>query len=268
MAFWGCSFSFNGIPCEDFDLMVYNLDGASQSSGKFATGVSISEETVSRRWKPFFYGTQFKNKLSFTLVFGINLKRIENRRYLNRHELEEIATWLTGHNEYLWLEIHQEDLEHIRYKCIVTALEIVDTEMMPVALRATFTCDSPYAYMYPQTFEFPINGETDISFFNESSHNGYYMPIVEYEFQGSQSLQIVNHTDKDDVCSLKNLPLAIQKVTIDNDHCIITTDDGSLNPYPYFNFHFLRLVRGINELTVTGNGVLRIICEFPINVGG
>jgi len=268
MAFWGCSFSFNGIPCEDFDLMMYNIDGTSHSSGKFATGVSISEDVVAHRWKPFFYGTQFKDKLTFSIVFGANQERVDKGLYLTRYELDAIATWLTGYNEYHWLEIHQEDLEFVRYRCIITALEIVEIENMPWALKATVTCDSPYAYMYPQTFEYPIDGETEIDFHNESSHNGYYMPKIEFDLNGSQSFSIVNNSDDGYACSFSDLPSAIKSVTIDSDHCIITTNDGSINPYPYFNFNFVRFVRGVNTLTVTGKGTMRIICEFPINVGG
>lgn len=268
MAFWGCSFSFNGIPCDDYDLMMYSVDGTDFSAGKFATGVSIVEDTVSTRWKPYFYGTQLKDKLTFSIVFGVNQKRIDKQLFLTRYELEIIASWLTGHNEYMWLEIHQEDLEFVRYKCIATALEIVEIEKMPWALKATFTCDSPYAYMYPQTFEYQINGDTTISFHNESSHNGYYMPKIEFDLKGSQSFSITNHTDGDNICAFTDLPTVINKVIIDNDHCIVTTNDSSLNPYPYFNFKFMRFKRGVNELTVTGNGVMRIICEFPINVGG
>lgn len=268
MAFWGSSFSFNGVPCEDFDLMMYNIDGATHSEGKFATGVSIIEEKVASRWKPLFYGTQLKNKLSFSMVFGVNQKRIDSRKYLNRYELAEIASWLSGHNEYMWLEIHQEDLEYVRYRCIVTDLEIIEIEMLPWALKATFTCDSPYAYMHPQTFEYAINGSTDIIFYNESSHNGYYMPKIDFELGESQSFSLLNQTDNNRLCAFTDLPTAIQSVGIDNERGIITTNDLSLNPYPYFNFNFFRLLRGENYLTVTGNGILRIICEFPVNVGG
>lgn len=268
MAFWGCSFSFNGIPCEDFDLMMYEIDGTSHSSGKFASGVSISEDIVSHRWKPFFYGTQFKDKLTFSIVFGVNQTRVDRQQYLERDELEVIATWLTGHNEYLWLEIYQEDLEPVRYKCIVTALDIVELETVPWALKATIVCDSPYAYRHPQTYEYVIDGETAIDFYNESSLNGYYMPIIEFALNGSQSFSIVNQSDNNRQCAFSGLPSAIRTVRIDNDHCIVTTNDNGINPYPYFNFNFVKFVKGDNRLIVTGNGVMRIICEFPVNVGG
>lgn len=178
MAFWGHSFTFNDIPCEDFELMIYDIDGTSQSTGKFSSGVTVIEDKVSAHWKPYFYGVKLDNKLKFTMVFGVNQKRVDENKFLDRYELEAIAAWLTGHNKYMWLEIQQEDLAYVRYKCIVTGLEMVEFGMLPWALRATIECDSPYAYLYPQTFEYTVNGEQTISFYNESSHNGYYMPVL------------------------------------------------------------------------------------------
>ena len=268
MAFWGSSFSFNGIPCEDFELMMYSIDGTTHSAGKFASGVSIIEQKIATRWKPYFYGTQLKDKLSFSIVFGVNEERINKHEFLLRDELEKVAAWLSGHNEYMWLEIYQEDMEYIRYHCIVTELEIVEFDLIPWALKATFECDSPYAYMQPQTYEYDINGSADIVFYNESSHNGYYMPIIEFDLTGSQSFSLMNRTDNNRLFSFTDLPASITNVCIDNDHGIITTNDDGLNPYPYFNFHFFRLLRGENHLTITGNGTLRIICEFPVNAGG
>lgn len=51
MAFWGNSFVFNDIPCDDYDLMLYDVGSTAQGSGNFASGVSIIEETLPSRYK-------------------------------------------------------------------------------------------------------------------------------------------------------------------------------------------------------------------------
>lgn len=38
MAFWGNSFVFNDIPCDDYDLMLYDVGSTAQGSGNFASG--------------------------------------------------------------------------------------------------------------------------------------------------------------------------------------------------------------------------------------
>lgn len=265
--FWGKSFSFNGIPCEDFDLMLYHIGGNSHSAGKFASGVSIVEERLPSRWKPIFYGTKNDNKLEFTIVFGANPERATAKKSLDRYELEAIANWLTGHNEYLWLGIEQDDLEYARYRCIITNLEMIEYGMMPWALKANVVCDGPYAYLYPQTYEYEITDKATLHFFNESGHVGYYMPILEI-VGCSSDFRIINHSDNNREFVISGLVGAPKDFYVDNDLGIMTCSDSLINPYEHFNFNFFRLVNGDNYLEIKGNCTLRITCEFPVNVGG
>ena len=49
---------------------------------------------------------------------------------------------------------------------------------------------------------------------------------------------------------------------------MIMTDANGTNLYPYWNKKTFRLQRGDNNLTITGNGTVSILTEFPVNVGG
>lgn len=266
MAFWGCSFVFDEVPCEEYDLMMYDIGGTSNSSGKFASGVSIMEDKTAYRYTPFFYGTKIEDKLKFQLVFGVNQDRIDQDKYLERDELEAIATWLTGHNRYKWLYINQNDLTQIGYRCIITGLDLIEFGMVPYALRATVECDSPYAYLPPQSFEYNIDGTARIRFFNDSGHNGYYMPKLEIS-PTTRNFKIKNITDGNREFAFTNIPTSVSTIDVDNEYEIISFRDEEINPYLYFNYKFLRLVRGVNELQITGKGKLKILCEFPVNVG-
>lgn len=268
MAFWGHSFAFDGIPCEDFDLMIYDIGSNTQSNGKFASTVNIIEDKVAARYKPYFYGITYENRLEFTLIFGANQKRIDKQKYLDRYELEAIASWLTGRDQYLWLDIEQDDLEYVRYKCIVTGLDMVEYGNLPWALKADIVCDSPYAYMYPQTFTFNVSGTQTVTFYNESSHNGFYRPAeMSITLPDGGDFSIENLSDKNRIFAFSGVPASIRHIHVNNDLGIIA-GDGGINVYPYFNFRFFRLVKGDNILKITGNGKLGITCEFPINAGG
>ena len=267
MAFWGKAFIFNEYPCEEFELMLYDVGGDTQGGGAFASTVSIIEEVVGNRWKPYFYGVRYEKKLEMEIVFGVNQRRLDAEKYLDRYEIDEIASWLTGHDGYRWLEIEQEDMEYIRYRCIISDLSIVSYGHIPWAMKATIICDSPYGYLYPQEFEYEIDGETEFEFVNESSHNGYYMPMVEIRPAGGNTFSIQNMTDGGRTMTFTNLPETVGSITVDCDTCVIT-NDRDLNLYQYFNFQYLRLARGYNTIKATGNGTLIIRCEFPINAGG
>ena len=265
MSFYGKAFAFNSIPCEAYELMAYEL-GSSDRGGEIASTVTIEEELVGNRQKPYFYGVKHEGKLEIDLVFGANQRRIDEGKYLDRYEIDAIANWLTGHDQYLWLEIEQPDLRMVHYHCICTSLEIVTYGNVPWSLQATFECDSPYGYMDSEEFTYNIYGTQEISFFNRSCANGYYYPEIEI-VQSGGTFKIVNETDGDREFALTGYPQAVQHVYVDNDHCIITNDQD-LNLYPYFNNKFFRLKKGYNDLVVTGTGTLIIKCMFQVNTGG
>lgn len=277
MAFWGHSFSFNGIPCEDFGLMLYDIGEHRNSAGSFASTSTVIEDKTAKRWKPIFYGVKHDNKLEFSLVFGVNPDRIESHHHLDRGELDAIASWLTGHNEYHWLEFDQDDMMGVRYCAMITSLKVVEYGRLPWAFEATVVCDSPYAYQYPRVFEYDVGPGDTIAFYNESCHNGYFYPKIELTINEQvvdskpvtvrSTFSIVNVTDNNRKFEFNVIELFGKTVVVDNDLGIISAD-GVINPYQYFNFNFLRLVKGYNTLKFDGYGKLKIICEFPINVGG
>lgn len=266
MAFFGKAFIFDSVPCEAYDLMMYNIGSEKQGGGGFASIPTIEEEAVGKKWKPYFYGVRFESKLEIEMVFGVNQRRLDDEKYLDRYELSEIASWLTGHEEYKWLDIEQEDMTHVRYHVICQGLSIVDYEMIPMALKATFICDCPYGYLRDEEYTYTVNGTSNISLFNKSSVNGYYMPNLEITQTGG-TFSITNVTDGNRVFSFTSYPASVSKIYVDNEHGIITNNQD-LNLYPYFNYKFFRLKRGMNQLTVAGNGTLKIKCSFPVNTGG
>lgn len=266
MAFWGHKFLFNSIPCETFDLMMYDIGENTQGEGTFAHTVTIRDEVVGKRWRPFFYGATYETRQEFNMVFGVNQERLDAGQYLDRYEVDTIGSWLAGHDKYMWLEIEQDDMEYVRYRCVVTNLAIVSYGNIPWAIRATVTCDSPYAYLYPQRFKYEVNGSLEFTFYNESSHNGFYCPKTEIFISSGDSFSITNLTDGGKTFALSGLP-QISHIYVDHDTGVITSDTD-VNLYPYFNFVFLRMKRGYNTLRVNGNGTLVICCEFPISPGG
>lgn len=267
MAFYGQSFTFDETPCEAFDLMLYDIGDEEQGDTVFASIPTIEDEVVGKRAVPYFYGVQFKEKLEFQIVFGVNQDRLNDGRFLDRYELDAVSTWLTGHDHYKWFMVEQEDMTWIRYKCMITELNVVSYSHIPWALTATVTCDGPYAYMYPFSYEYEVRGSETIEFYNESSMHGHYSPTIEIVLKQGGSFSIINETDNGRETKFENVPGSVSNIIVDNDHCVITNDQ-SLNLYPYFNMKFLRLQQGYNTLRVTGNGVLRIHCEFPVNPGG
>ena len=267
MTLLGTSFTFNGIPCEAFELMLYDIGSGIEDESQIASIATFEEETVSSRWRPYFYGIRFEEKLEFDITFGVNMDRLDHEQYLDRHEVDQIAGWLTGHNGYKWLMIDQDDLMHVRYRCAITSLSLVTYGSIPTAFRATVTCDSPYAYMRPKDYIYQINGETQIPFYNPCSLNVPYKPVIEFTRNSGSSFYIINTTDAGRKLEFTNIPESVSTIKVNNDKYVIENDQA-LNLYPLCNLRFLRLHKGMNHLIVDGNGTLKITCEFPVNTGG
>ena len=104
---------------------------------------------------------------------------------------------------------------------------------------------------------------------NRSTHNGWYCPKVELTLSGASSFSIQNDSDGGRISAFTDIPAGFANavISIDNQNQIITSSTGD-NLYPYFNKKFFRLARGDNRLKITGTGKLKILCSFPVNVGG
>lgn len=270
MAFVGHYFSYDGIPCTEFGLLIYDVNGKSQGSSTFASVGEIQEDWVRSKGRSFFYGLAQNEPLKFNIVFGVNPQNTDMNDYLDRYEIDAIANWLTGHNEQKWLEIEQPDLETVRYKCIITNLERIDHAWLPWAFSATVTCDSPYGYMYPMKFTHTSANDSEFEIFSRSTINQLYYPKIEIELNGSNTISIINKSCDNAELKFTALPKSFfLTINIDNDNGVIVSSDPDYpNLYQYFNFGFLPLKNGSNKILISGNCTVVFHCEFPVNFGG
>lgn len=117
MAFNAYKFIFDGVPCEEYDLILYySIDNTSQNDSSFTSALTIVEDRINRRYSALDYGGKIDKPLEFTLIFGVSPERIESGESLDSWEKESIASWLTGHQQYKWLDIIQPDLSDVHYK--------------------------------------------------------------------------------------------------------------------------------------------------------
>lgn len=266
MAFYGSAFVFDSTPCELYDLMMYDI--GNQDEDVEITGVNtIEDETIGDKWKPYFYGTRPGAKLEFDITFGVNERRLDEDKYLDDWEIAEITSWLCGHKEYKWLYIDQMDKLLVGYKCMISNLRITRYGSIPWALTAHVTCDSPYAYLEAKEITYTVDGAGTIEIYNESSLNDWYCPKMTFTRTDGTAFSVKNEQDGNRGPALTDIPSSVTEIMIDNENYVIENDQA-VNLYEGFNFEFLRLARGYNNITIEGTGTLTITCEFPINVGG
>lgn len=264
MSFFGTSFTFNGVSSEEFELALYDIGSTEQGETEFSSKVEVLEDRVYRRLKPLHYGVVNQEPLTFTLVCCATEERAAKQEPFDRWDLQRVSGWLLGHQQYKWLTIEQPDMETIRYRCLISNLKTVEIFHDKWGYQFDVTCDSPYGYMIPETFATTVNGSGNFSIFSKSSVNDYYYPNI--QITGATSISIKNTSDGNRVFSISTIPVG-DTVTINNENCVITSSSGA-NLYQYCNFNFFRLVRGTNNLEITGSGTYSFECEFPVNIGG
>lgn len=140
---------------------------------------------------PCFMGLHIKNPLEFRLIFGVNENRAAAGRDIDREKMAIVSSWLMGHQSYRWLTVDQPDMINMRYRCVITDLEMIEIGFSKWAYSCTVRCDSPYAYLYPQKFTFTVDGISTVQICSRSTANDVYYPHVEITLDDCANLSNV-----------------------------------------------------------------------------
>lgn len=221
MSFYGSSFSFDGVSCEEYGLMLYDFGSTTHGNSEYAK-VDIQEDRIPRRTRSLFYGTSYEEPLEFKLVFGAKEEVLWLDEPIDRQEMEVIASWLTGHQEYKWLMIDEFGFESIRYRCIITDLKLVEVDMYKWGFECTVHCDSPYGYTLPETFTFDVNGtRDDIVLRSRSSINTPYYPKVSFENHGQLDVVALS-------LQVGGMDFATGSLILTADYSLLTSQHGGV----------------------------------------
>ncbi len=256
MAFSATKFIYDGEPCETYGLMLYTFDSkGGVIEGDLGANIEMIEDRTLRNVTPTVFGSKQGDPLKFKLTFG-------SLTPISREDFSEIAYWLCGKSEYRVLEILQDDMAETLYKCYMTNIQHENIRGIPYAFTTDVICDCPYAYSYPETYSFTVSGSKKTVIYNDSAYSGYLFPHITLTPSNvTQTVSIINEDDNNrefKFTQLNNYDNEI--IYIDNARQIITSNNG-VNMYPYFNKNFFRLIRGLNNITITGDCVIRIVFQ-------
>ena len=235
--------------------MIYDIDGKKQDNVSYGNKADISETRLPRRVQPIHYGVNYhKDPLQFKLIFGA-------QEALDRYDLEAIALWLTGYQDYQWLTICQPD-QVLTYRCLIKELTPIAISWLPVAFEAAIVCDCQYAYGYEFHESYLINGSGNVLLRNDSSVREYLKPELLFVPSGgsggSITWRIINHSDGDREFRIAGIPSGSTGVHVDCANGIITEQRYDLNLYDGYNMNMFRLVQGDNLLEIYGSGTTTI----------
>jgi phage-related protein len=264
MGFTSSQFIFDGIPGENFGLLLHTPDGG-ESLTAGSSDVEIYTQNVYRRAVPFFYGVQQTPVLSFDI-------HLYSEKELDTYEVGAIQRWLFGKNEYKRLQILQFDMTDCFYNCFLTNPQILRVGNRIVGFQTTVQADAPWAWTFDRqvAYDYGAGPITTDFVFNNRSDDGYYLfpTIVATMGISGGTLHLINHTENNREFKFTGLT-ANEVITIDCDRQIIQSSTG-LRRLENFNKKWLRFLPGLNEIRVEKSNVKRLVImyRFARKIGG
>ena len=270
--FYGCECVFNGISCRNFGLMVYDFgDNTQDEISHTSTGKILSDHVPGRNGN-YLYGIDRQEPLSFRLILCANEEAADRGEFFDRFDIAAISGWLTGHQTWKYLSISQPDMEDFRYKCVITELTTLTHGSVPWAFSCTVTCDSPYAYLYPEIRSYKaIPSGTTVAIRSRSTCRDLYYPVIELTKNSAAHISArvaISNITLGREFVLEQIPTSATRIHIDGSRQLITDETSGINLYKSFNRVFFPLTHGPNQVRLTGDFTAKFICEYPVDIGG
>ena len=268
MAFYGHTFIFDEIPSEFYNLYLGEFNGSGDATTAASSDVSLLTQKLFRRPVPLLWGTEQTPVLQFPLS-------VYSTAEITAESFSEISGWLFGQQTCKKLRICQHDMTDIYYNAFLTAPQIIREGNIIYGFTCTVICDAPWGWHEPRYHEYAYNPyeysiADNIYFLNASENAFYTYPtslIITANLFGGQ-VSIVNVTDASRTLLIAPL-LPNEVITINNDLQLMSSTLVTYPLYKLSNLIFLRLVRGTNNLVVTGN-IAKFSIEYTLaaKIGG
>lgn len=256
---FGCQFEYNNILSDAWDLMLCRYGSASDDSAD--TGLKLESITD----ELFNFDIDYGAKNDGTLEFEMQVAHINpKRRTFSREEIREISNWLLT-SEIHWLKLYDHQLDD--YNCLGKFVSISQEKTNGEVFALTLRFKSISSYWYSNVIEKTPNiindGNNILITYRGDELEQYIYPSMEIHCLANTDVQIVNDRDADDSFVLKNLS-GDETITIDGKNRIMKSDAWSYSGIKVFgddfNKHWVKLYRGDNNLSITGD--CRVVFKY------
>lgn len=252
MTFYARSFSYDGVPSEQFDLLISEIDGSAVDSTMGSSSMDILNQKIFRRSTPYLYGMTPSQNLSFDISANT-----QSGDEIDAQAFQLIQAWLFSSRTYKKLLIMQEDMmDGVYFNCIFNNPKINRVGNKIVGFTATVECNAPFALNFAKTTTYTYSVPTvdnSVIFYNSSDDKGAYLyptcTITMNSFGGY--ITITNSSDANRVFSIITLS-AGEVITIDSSNQTMSSSLG-LKRMANFNKKFLRFIPGVNNIRIQGN---------------
>lgn len=175
-----------------------------------------------------------------------------------------ILSWLIGRKQFKPMQFQDGDNDEFIYYCVFTSAKTIWINGRCHGFRLTAQFDSPFARgasteikVSAGTHSVKIENKSDIV-------DDYIYPVV--TFTGG-SIDIVNTTDDSQRHFTFSGLEATEVITVDNEVKYISSSIGGEKLSNFTSKNWLRLRKGINNLTIVAHGDVTITCPYYAMIG-
>lgn len=246
MAYEGLQFIFDGVPSQRYGLTLAKFDS---SSYRYKGGSDVEVTTFKAPRSP----RQQIQRIEETGVLEFDLEMFSDHP-LQSYEVNAIATWMFGQNEYKKLIIQSPDYSGIYFNCILNNREDIAIQNGTNGFKFTVQCDAGGAWTNVKTRSY--TSPATISVINKSALNDYTYPDVEINISsGTTAISLINTTDSATRATTFTLSSASSGETLKIDGASGEISSSiSVNHLAEFNKVYPRLKRGNNSIIVSATG--------------
>jgi hypothetical protein len=262
MSFIGTNFEFNNQNSSDFGISLVHIE-TDFLKNNFGVQKTINSEKIRYKDMPILYNVE---RNSYTI--SITIAKINpNDMTWSLEDRLAISQWLfVDDNQF-------HDFVSEDYPDLVFSLQFISGNFNDNYLNQGYVeleaqTQYPYLHTRPSILEYDLTDNTTttiIEIENPSNIIDYYYPIFEFTVSNGTTLKIKNLTVGGEETIFNNNLTINEVLSVDNANQRIISNTGD-ERISDFNFVFLRLIKGINRLEITGQGTLLLKTCFPIMI--
>ena len=252
------NFIFDEKSSDMFGVIMVDFDTPSASNDE-ETSLLTGKSPSSDKWD--LYGTEY----SSPLTSSITICKSDNT-YIDSYEQRALKKWLCK-NRYSWLQVGQDDLGEIWYRCILNNPQFENVGRMNAGMKLNMTCDAPYAWSQEYTKTYTVSSSTGNFSFNHISDfdEDILCPLVTITSDINGTIEIINKSDDSRKITLENCVVG-EVITLDGIRDKVSSSNGRV-VINSWNKKFLELIDGVNNLNINGNCTVKLTYRLPRRVG-
>lgn len=251
-------FSFNGVNSRDMGVKSVRIE-ESVMNFPFVSDSSLATGRPMGRIDLSLHKIQRDN-----LVISLDLLLCDlngNPKVWTQDDIYRIADWLIT-EEYEVLELGSQS--GVMYNAILVNSDGLNHYANGGILTVEFSTNSPYGWSIPSKEKFNISGTQTIDVVSRSNAVKYYSPYMEIKKIGnSGKISITNSTTGDKSIEIVDMYLD-ETIILDNGWELVSSDKPMATLHDRFNYEWLRLRKGSNQIKVEGDCEITFTHQYPV----